>query len=165
MAGVKLFIIFLVVLVLDGLVLPAFFGLRNSFLSLLLLIVPILYMGPKRQYVACGLFFSVILEMSKGISLGGLALPFLFTSVAIYLTQRFLDIQYTYDARFGLGKSVLIALMSAVFIYVFSFFYKQGGVNMEYFDPVIGLTTVLEALVLVFVFNIVFNKKSDYARI
>src|SRR3990167_3374548 len=123
MAGVKLFIIFLVVLVLDGLVLPAFFGLRNSFLSLLFLIVPILYMGPKRQYVACGLFFSVILEMSKGISLGGLALPFLFTSVVIYLTQRFLDIQYTYDARFGLSKSVLIALMSVVFIYVFSFFY------------------------------------------
>ena len=94
--------------------------------------------------------------------MGGLALPFLFTSVVIYLTQRFLDIQYTHDARFGLSKSVIIALMSVAFIYVFSFFYKQGGVNMEYFDPVIGLTIVLEALALVFVFNVVFNKKNDY---
>ncbi|OGN02353.1 MAG: hypothetical protein A2655_01305 [Candidatus Yanofskybacteria bacterium RIFCSPHIGHO2_01_FULL_43_42] len=165
MAEIKLFIIFLIVLVLDGFVLSAFFGLRNSSLSLLLLVVPLLYMGPKIQFVACGLFFSVILEMSKGIGLGGLVLPFLFTSVAIYLTQRFLDIQYTYDARFGLGKSVLIALMSAVFIYVFSFFYKQGGLNIEYFNPVIGLTMVLEALALVLLFNIVFDKKSDYARI
>ncbi len=163
MVGVKFFVIFLVVLALDGLVLPAFLGLRNSFLSLLLLIVPIIYVGPKRQYVTCGLFFSIILEIFRGLSLGDLALPFLFTSVVIYLTQKFLNIQYTYDSRFSLDRSTFTALMSAVFIYVFSFFYKQGSLNIEYFDPTIGLTILLEALILVFVFNIVFDKKSDYA--
>ena len=166
MTGLKLTAIFISVLLLDGLVLPAFFGLRNSFLSLLLLVAPILYMGSKRQYVACGLFFSVILEMSKGLSLGILALPFLFTSVLIYLTRRYLNIQYTYETRFGLSKSALLAAISVAFVYVFSFFYGQGRIidisTFRYFDISSVLTIVPEALVLVFVFNVVFNKKSDY---
>ncbi|MBI4158273.1 MAG: hypothetical protein HY505_01455 [Candidatus Yanofskybacteria bacterium] len=166
MTSLKLIAIFITVLLFDELVLSAFFGLRNSFLSLLLLVAPVLYMGLKRQYVACGLFFSFVLEMFKGLGLSDLSLPFLFTLVVIYLTQRFLDIKYTYDARFDLGKSVLIALMSVAFVYVLSFFYGRGSiVNIsifQYFNISSILIMVLEALALVFIFNIVFNKKSDY---
>ena len=162
MAGIKLFIIFLVVLVLDGLILPAFFGFRNSFLSLLILTVPILYMGLTKRFIACGLVFAFISESLRGLELGVLALSFLFTVVIMYLIQRFLDIQYTYDTRLGFSRSVLIVLMSVAFIYVLSFFFKHGSVNMDYFNPIIILTIILETLTLVFVFNIVFNKKSDY---
>lgn len=161
-AGTKLVIMFFAALVFDGLVLPAFFGFRESFLFLLFLMVPILYIGPAARSVSLGLFFAFISESLRGLELGSLALPFLFTVVIIYLTQRFLDIKYTHSARFGLAKSILIALMSVVFIFIFSVFYQRGGVNIGYFDPVIGLTIAVETLILVFVFNFVFNKKSDY---
>lgn len=162
MTEIKLIGIFAVVLVLDGLILPALFGLRESFLSLLVLLVPILYIGPTGRLVFLGLFFSFLLESLRGLALGALALPFLFTVVIIYLTQRFLDIRYTHNTRFGLGKSALIALISVVLMLVLSVFYNQGGVNIGYFDSVIGLTIAIETLILVFVFNVVFNKKSDY---
>ena len=170
----KLFSIFIIVMIMDVLILPAFFGLRESFLTLLILIVPILYIGSTGQSVAYGLFFAFIYEFLRGLDLGTLVLPFLLTAVVIYSAQRFLDIKYTYEARFGfserdpyvigsrLGKSIFIALMSLIFIYIFSFFYRHGSVNLGYFDPTVGLTIALEALILVFVFNIVFNKKNDY---
>ena len=162
MTEIKLFIIFIVVLVLDGLILPAFFGFRGSFLFLLIMVVPILYMGSTGRSVVCGLIFAFVYESLRGLELGALALPFLTTAVVIYSAQRFLDIKYTYDTRFGLEKSVFIALASVVFIHIFSFFYKHGSVNLGYFDSALNLTIVLEALILVFVFNIVFNKKTDY---
>jgi len=171
MAGIKLFIIFLVVLVLDGLVLPAFFDLRESFLSLLILIVPVLYMGSTRRTVVYCLAFAFVSESLRGLHLGDLAIPFLFTALVIYLTQRFLDIKYTYDTRFVLGRSTFLAAMSVMFVYVFSFFFKQGDIieistyrnfGISSISPVVSATMVLEALILVFAFNVVFNKKSDY---
>jgi hypothetical protein len=160
--GFKLSLIFIAALLFDGLILPAFFGFRNSFLSLLILIVPILYIGSTRQSIVYGLAFSFISESLRGLDLGDLAIPFLFTAVVIYLTQPFLDIRYTYDTRFSLSKLAIIILMSVVVIYVFSFFFKQGSLNVDYFNSVAVLTIALEVLILVFVFNIVFNEKSDY---
>jgi len=150
--GIKLFIIFIAALVLDGSILPAFFGLRESFLSLLILVIPVLYMGSSGRLIAYGIIFAFISESWRGLNFGDMAIPFLFTAAVINLTQRFLDIKYTY----------LIALMSVISVYIFLFFYARGLINIEYFDPVIGLTIASEALILVFMFNFVFNKKNSY---
>ena len=152
MTGIKLFIIFIAALVLDGSILPAFFGLRESFLSLLILVIPVLYMGSSGRLIAYGIIFAFISESWRGLNFGDMAIPFLFTTAVINLTQRFLDIKYTY----------LIALISVVSVYIFLFFYARGPINIEYFDPVIGLTIASEALILVFVFNIIFSKKTGY---
>jgi len=160
--GLKLTVIFIFVLLVDGLILPSFFGFRDGFLSMLVLIMPTLYLGLKKNYIFLGLFLSFILESFRGLNFGVLAIPFLFTVLIVFLVRRFLNIQYEHSDRFSLIKSVSFALMSVVFVYVFLFFYSQGGVNMEYFYPIIGLISALEALALVFVFNVVFNKKSDY---
>lgn len=163
MTGLKLFLIFLAVLIIDGLLLPAFFDFKNSLLSLLVLIVAILYLGPKARYIIYGVFFSAISEIFRGFNFGALSLPFLLTVVVIYLAQMFLDIKYTYDTRFNLGKLVLLASVSTAFSYLFLTFYKWGGVNEYYFNSIIGLTIILESLILVFVCKIVFNNKSDYS--
>ncbi|OGN15298.1 MAG: hypothetical protein A3J47_01685 [Candidatus Yanofskybacteria bacterium RIFCSPHIGHO2_02_FULL_43_22] len=174
MTEIKLTAIFAIVLALDGLILPALFGLRESFLSLLVLIVPILYIGPTTRSVSLGLFFAFISETLRGLDLGVLALPFLFVVVLIYLTQLFLDIKYTHNTRFGLGKSVLIALISVAFIYIFSVFYLIGltphlsresriaTTAKSNFSKGAGLMIATETLLLVLVFNAVFNKKNDY---
>ena len=162
MTGLKLTAIFISVLLLDGLVLPAFFGFRENFLSVIALIMTTVYLGLTKNYIFFGLFFSLILESSRGLNFGVLAIPFLFTVLVIFLICRFLNIQYTYSDRFSLSKSALLVLMSVIFVYVFLFFYGRGSVNSEYFNLVIGLTMVLEATALILVFNVVFNKKSDY---
>lgn len=139
-------------LALDGLILPAFFGLKESFLSLLILVMPVLYMGSTGRLIAYGIIFAFISESWRGLNLGDMAIPFLFTVAVINLTRHFLDIKYTY----------LTALMSVMSVYIFLFFYVHGLVNKAYFDPAIGLTMILEALILVFVFNVIFNKQTDY---
>lgn len=158
----KIFIIFIIALVLDGLILPALFGFRNSFLSMLVLITPILYMGPTKQCLVCGLFFSATLELFRGLDLGTLAVPFLSAAAVLYVAQKFLDIKYTYDTRFGFSKLVLLALTSTVSIYLISLFYNRGHIIAEIFHPGMALNILSEALILVFVFNIIFNKKSYY---
>ncbi len=159
--GFKLSIVIIGAFIIDGLVFPAFFGFRNSFLSLLALLLPVLYLGTKKRPVLYGLLFSVILEPFRGLSFGTLAIPFLLTVVVIYLVQMFLDIKHTYDTRFSLGKSVLLVLISTVLVYVFSIFYAWGDVSFYSFDPVIVLTIALEALILTLILSFIFNKK-DY---
>lgn len=154
--------IFGVVLILDELILPALFGFRESLLSLIVLILPVLYIGPTGRLVSFGVLFSFLLESLRGLEIGALALPFLVTVVIVYLVQRFLDIKYTHNTRFGLGKSVFLALTSIMLIFIFSIFYKHGSINISYLDPILGLIAAVETLLLIFVFNIVFNKKSDY---
>jgi len=109
-------------------------------------------MGSSGRLIAYGIIFAFISESWRGLNFGDMAIPFLFTAAVINLTQRFLDIKYTY----------LIALMSVISVYIFLFFYARGLINIEYFDPVIGLTIASEALILVFMFNFVFNKKNSY---
>jgi len=162
MVGFKILSIFIIVLMLDGLILPAFLGWRESFLSPLVLIVSIFYMDSIIQFVAYGLIFTFVSELLRGLNFGDLVLPFLLMTVIVFVTQRFLDIKYTYDAKFSLSRLFFMVLMLVMFIYIFSFFFKRGGININYFSPVIGLTIISEALMLIFVFNSVFNKKSDY---
>ena len=152
MINLKLLLIFAAGLALDGLILPAFFGFKESFLSLLILVMPVLYMGSTGRLIAYGIVFALISESWRGLNFGDMAIPFLFTAAVINLIQHFLDIKYAY----------LIALMSVMSVYIFLFFYAHGSINMAYFDPVIGLTMILEALILVFVFNVIFNKQTDY---
>src|SRR3989344_3643683 len=158
----KFSLIFIAVLFLDGLVFPAFFGLRGSFLSLLVIVVPLLYMGPTKQYIIYGLFFSFVYESFRGLNFGDLMLPFLFIVMVTYLVQRIFDIKYTYDSRFSLGKSVLVALILVVLLSLLSLFYRHGSINMDYFNLTLNLTIVVETLILVSIFSIIFNKKSDY---
>lgn len=140
-------------------------------LALLVMFLPVLYLGFSKRLIIYGLFFSVISESFGGLDLGTLAVPFLFTAAVICLAQKFFDMKYAHDAGFNLSRSVFLALIMVPFIYTFSFFYKWGGIigisiyrniNISSVSSVVGLTIILEALALVFVFNVVFNKKSDY---
>ncbi|OGN00642.1 MAG: hypothetical protein A3A98_02355 [Candidatus Staskawiczbacteria bacterium RIFCSPLOWO2_01_FULL_40_39] len=165
MFGFKLLLIFVTALLFDGLLLPAFFNFRDSMLSLLVIIIAILYMGVQRQTIILGLSLSVLSELFRGLSLGTMAIPFLFTATLVYLTQRVLDIKYTHRARFSVGRSFILAVVSTIFVCIFSvFLFSLAGQNIEILSGglFVGLTIILEALILIFVFNVAFNKNTDY---
>ena len=165
MFGFKLLLIFVTALLFDGLLLPAFFNFRDSMLSLLVIIIAILYMGVQRQTIILGLSLSVLSELFRGLSLGTMAIPCLFTATLVYLTQRVLDIKYTHRARFSVGRSFILAVVSTIFVCIFSvFLFSLAGQNIEILSGglFVGLTIILEALILIFVFNVAFNKNTDY---
>lgn len=158
MINAKLIVIFTVAVVLDGLILPAFFGLQESLLSLLVLIVPFLYFGFYRQYVVYGLFFSIVLEISRGLDFGKLAIPFLLTLVLIYLTQKFFDIKYTHFLELSVGRSIGFSSLSVFFVYIFSGFYKWNF-GFKYLNPAIIFFLLIEAFALMLVFGFIFNTR------
>ena len=65
---IKASLVFVTALFLDGFMLPALFGFRESLLSFVTLIVFMLYTSPLKLNIAYGLFFSIISEVLKGIS-------------------------------------------------------------------------------------------------
>jgi len=160
--GIRLFAIFLGALIMDGIIFPTFFGFKESFLSLLILIMPILYLGPAKQYLVSGTLFSFILELLKGLNFGALIIPFLFTVFLIFVVQKFLDIKHTHNTRFNIISAVMLAAISTIFVYTFFIFYNYGSINKEYIDLKISLTIFIETLALIAVFNFIFNKKDDY---
>ncbi|MBI3274273.1 MAG: hypothetical protein HYZ69_03960 [Candidatus Colwellbacteria bacterium] len=158
---IKLALIFLGVIVADWFILPALFGFRDSFLSLIILILPVLYFGAEKRYILCGLFFSLVLEMFRGLNLGSLTLAFLFTAVLIYLFQTFLDVRHTYITRFNTGKLIVTSLLSVVFTNVFPVFYNWK-VDLLYFRIIPSATIFVETVGLVILFNLLFDKKSYF---
>lgn len=159
----KFFTVFIVALILDGLIFPAFLGWRDSLLSLLIPILAILYIGPTKRYVFSSLFFCAISEALRGLKFGELILPFLITIIVMFLIQLFLDIKHTYDTRFVFRKLILSASTSVALIYWVLFFYGYGHISIEYVNPIIVFTIILEALISIFVFSLIFNKKDDYS--
>lgn len=160
--GFKLFIMFAVVTTLDGLVLPAFLGFKESFLSILILVLTVLYLGCTKQNVVYGSIFSVVLESFKGLTVGTLAIPFLLTMALIYFIQRFVDIKYMPNQVVGLGKLTILAPVSTFLVYALLFFAGRGAINTEYFNAVIIFVTASEALMTVFIFNSIFNEKHGH---
>ncbi|OGN08907.1 MAG: hypothetical protein A3J46_02505 [Candidatus Yanofskybacteria bacterium RIFCSPHIGHO2_02_FULL_41_11] len=170
---IKASLVFVTALFLDGFMLPALFGFRESLLSFVTLIVFMLYTSPLKLNIAYGLFFSIISEVLKGISFGEITIPLLLTTCVIYLTHGFLDIKYIYSARFNLSKLFTFSFIATVFIYLFLFFYKLSGIIIfgdnirlildgHLLNTAIILAIAGESLLLAFLFNILFNKEGYY---
>lgn len=159
---IKLFVIFILTLVLDGLILPALFGFKNSLFSIIFLFVTILFFGTEKQHIIYVLVFSIILELLKGLSLGNLASPLLIVIVLTAFAQRFFDIKYTYDTRFNFMKSAFISILSVVIFHAFAFLYKWKMVDIFFNSLSINLIILVEAMVLVLVFSLTFNDKKYF---
>lgn len=169
--SVKIFLVFISALTLDGLLLPALFDFKKSILSLLVPIVLILYMGCEKRYVVYGLFFSIISELFRGLDFGALALPFLLAVSLIYLVQTFLDIKHVSNVEIGMGRLILFVLASILFIFLFSTVYELNEMIVSGKEPpsflngyplnlAVNLETVLEILLVIFVFDRIFSNKT-----
>lgn len=158
----KFLLIFISVLFLDGLILPALFGFRSSLLSLMFLFVTILFFGSKKRYIFYVLFFSIVTESFQGLNFGDLTLPLFVVMVLIILIQRFFDIKYTYDTRFNLVKSCSVVILSLIIFHIFTAL--CGGKLQDIFlhSFFINFTVLVEAIILVLIFSLVFNEKKYF---
>lgn len=86
-------ILFLAAMFLDGIIFPAFFGFRESFLTIIFLVVMLLYHEVNLQNLVFGAVLSGIAEFYWGLKLGTLILPLLASAGAFFILNKFLNIR------------------------------------------------------------------------
>jgi hypothetical protein len=154
----RLFLIFAFIIFIDSFLFPQFFNFNESFLSWLILIIPILYYGLNNKTIFLGLCFAFILELIRGFEFGNIMVPFLLTLVFIYMIYYFFDIKYFSNKTFDLGQIILFTIILAVFTIIFLLFLNLN-VKTYFINTFLSIIFVLESLVLVLFFNSIFNEK------
>ena len=86
-------VLFLAAMFLDGIILPTLFGFRESFLTIIFLVIMLLYYEVSLQGLIFGVVLSGLAEFYWGLKLGALILPLLASAGTLFLLNRFLNIQ------------------------------------------------------------------------
>ena len=86
-------VLFLAAMFLDGIILPGFFGFRESFLTVIFLVAVLLYYETNLQGLVLGVALSGLAEFYWGLKLGTLILPLLASAGAFFLLNRFFNIR------------------------------------------------------------------------
>ncbi len=86
-------VLFLAVMSLDGIIFPALFGFRESFLTIIFLVVMLLYYEVSLQGLVLGGALSGLAEFYWGLELGALILPLLLSAGAFFLLNKFFNIR------------------------------------------------------------------------
>jgi|SRR3989344_5382191 len=82
----------------DGIFLPALFGLRESFLFFIFLIFLLSGREIETRSIVFGLIFSSIVEFYFGVGVGTLVLPFLVATFFLMVLKKFLNVRSTLPA-------------------------------------------------------------------
>lgn len=102
-------VLFLASMFLDGIIFPALFGFRESFLTIIFLVVMLLYYEVNFEGLILGVAFSGLAEFYWGLKLGALILPLLASAGVFFLLNSF----------FNIRSRVLMILSGVVMFIVF----------------------------------------------
>lgn len=86
-------VLFLASIFLDGIIFPALFGFRESFLTIIFLVVMLLYYKVNHKGLFLGVAFSGLAEFYWGLKLGALMLPLLASAGSFFLLSSFFNIR------------------------------------------------------------------------
>ncbi len=86
-------VLFLTVMFFDGIILPALFGFKESFLTIIFLVVMLLYYEANLQGLVLGVALSGLAEFYWGLELGTLMLPLLASAGVFFLLNQFFSIR------------------------------------------------------------------------
>lgn len=86
-------VLFLAILFFDGIIFPTLFGFRESFLTIIFLVVILLRSEVNFQGLVVGVVFSGLAEFYWGLKMGILMLPLLVSAGTFFLLNRFFNIR------------------------------------------------------------------------
>lgn len=86
-------VLFLAVMFLDGIIFPALFGFRESFLTEIFLVVMLVYYKSDFWGLVLGVVLSGTAEFYWGLKLGTLVLPLLVSAGVFFLLNKFLNVR------------------------------------------------------------------------
>lgn len=102
-------IFFLMSMFFDGIILPAFFGIRSGFLTIIFLVALVLCCRVNFRSLVTGIIFSGLAEFYWGLKLGTLMLSFLAIAGLFVLLNTF----------FSIKNKVLMIFSGAIMLAVF----------------------------------------------
>lgn len=85
--------LFLAIMFFDGIIFPALFGFRESFLTIVFLVIMLLYYEVDLTVLIMGAALSIVAEFYWGLELGTLILPLLASAGAFFLLNIFFNIR------------------------------------------------------------------------
>lgn len=159
MRELKIFLIFIGALFLDGLVLPALFGLQESFLVFITIILPLLYFSAAWRLMILGFALILGIEIYGGFPYGHVSIPYLATALLVSIAQNFFEVKYDYYSRFSPFRMIATSVLTVGAIYVFSAISSRSLVGS--FTPGMYAIILLETAVMIVLFGAVF-KKNDF---
>lgn len=86
-------VLFLASMFLDGIIFPALFGFRESFLTIIFLVAMLLFCEVDLKSFFLGIAFSVLAEFYWGLKLGMLVVPLLASAGVFFLLNKFLNVR------------------------------------------------------------------------
>lgn len=86
-------ILFLTGMFFDGVIFPALFGFRESFLTIIFLVIMLLYYEVNFQSLIFGVILSGLAEFYWGLRFGILVLPLLASAGSFFLLNKFFNIR------------------------------------------------------------------------
>src|SRR3989344_480098 len=86
-------ILFLASFFIDGIIFPALFGFRESFLTVIFIVTMLLYYEVNFRSLILGVAFSWFAEFYWGLRLGTLILPLLVSAGTFFLLNEFFDVR------------------------------------------------------------------------
>ncbi len=84
-------VLFLACMFLDGIIFPGLFGFRESFLTIIFIVIMVLYNKAEFQSLIIGLVFFGLTEFYWGLKSGTLILPLLISAGAFLLLNSFFN--------------------------------------------------------------------------
>ncbi len=86
-------VLFLAVMFIDGIFFPGVFGFKESFLTIIFIVLMLLYYNVNLQSLVFGMALSGLAEFYWGLDMGTLILSFLVSAGALVLLNKFFNIQ------------------------------------------------------------------------
>lgn len=102
-------VLFLAVMFFDGIIFPALFGFRESFLTIIFLVIMLLYYEVDFRGLVLGVALSGLVEFYWGLKLGTLILSLLVSVGVFFLLNKF----------FSIRSKALVVLLGVIMFVVF----------------------------------------------
>ena len=175
MKKVLLILLGVVLLIVDGVILPALTGLSGGVGVLVVFVGFLLTLGVHRWVIGWGLGFAFVLELMLGLYFGSLMLAWVFTCWAWYLASKFLSLKPLHESDTWLGVvplaivgTVLCGVAEGVTSLVARWFYSAPFsltmLKVFFTTPIVLITTIGEMLIFLIVLRYVYaSRTSIYA--
>lgn len=118
----SIFLIFLFLLILENLLLPALMGPRLFIVSQIFILALIIYGGNWKTVIYKVIPLVLIMEFFSGINWGNITIPVLASAIIYMLLNRYINITTNLRENYSINGLIISILTLAIFSYIYSWF-------------------------------------------
>lgn len=166
-------LLFVFTFILDGIVAPSVFGIKENFLIFVFLISLILSEEINSGLIYKILFFSILVEILLGLNFGLVSLPMFLLIILLKFLMSIFNVKNGANSLSGPSELVFLSFLGVAFIFIFNFlfllagqvFYSSGpGINYILLLPYKNLVfySLIGTFSYITILRILLNKKINH---